>query len=167
MCSSDLSSRRRGLRDARGGLGGDCGGGRRRLRASAPPAALPGGRLSVVRRDAGPDAGARPGGAHLSADRYTDVPLLGIYWILAFAGGEVAARSRVLRSVVVAVGVLTLGVWGAATFRQAQVWRDSMTLFQHALRSGCDSPLVRVNLGLALLEEQRSPEAREIGRAHV
>ncbi len=72
-------------------------------------------------------------GLQASADRYTYVPLVGILiagvWLVAdtlarFAMGHRAARL---------VSVLVVGLCVVLTARQIAVWRDSETLFVHAL----------------------------------
>lgn len=78
------------------------------------------------------------------ADRYTYVPLVGPFIIVAWAGLE-AARPRTMAACL-AVAVAGLGV---ATRAQAATWKDSVTLFTHAVRSGNDCALVRSNLGMA------------------
>ena len=55
----------------------------------------------------------------------------------------------------VAVAVVCLPL----TWRQAGVWRDSLTLFSHALATGHDSAVARNNLGLALTELGRPGDA--------
>jgi tetratricopeptide (TPR) repeat protein len=45
------------------------------------------------------------------------------------------------------------------TWRQVGVWRDSLTLFSHALATGHDSAVARNNLGLALTERDRPGDA--------
>lgn len=55
----------------------------------------------------------------------------------------------------VAIAVVCLPL----TWRQAGVWRDSPTLFSHALATGHDSAVARNNLGLALTELGRPGDA--------
>jgi len=55
----------------------------------------------------------------------------------------------------VAVAVVCLPL----TWRQAGVWRDSLTLFSHALATGHDSAVARNNLGLALTDLGRPGDA--------
>jgi len=78
------------------------------------------------------------------ADRYTYIPLVGPFIILAWAGKE-AAQPRVMAGCLV-IAVAFLGI-GART--QAATWKNSVTLFTHAIRSGNDCALVRSNLGMA------------------
>ncbi len=72
-------------------------------------------------------------GAQAMADRYSYVPLVGVFIIVAWGGAEVATRQPQwglgLRSAaVVALLALTL-----VTLRQLGYWKDSPTIFTHAL----------------------------------
>ncbi|MBF0568996.1 MAG: tetratricopeptide repeat protein [Nitrospirae bacterium] len=71
------------------------------------------------------------GGASM-ADRYAYVPLIGLYIILCFVvAGLIESRPKVqkITPVIFTAILLTLAV---LTWRQAEVWRDSGTLFKHA-----------------------------------
>lgn len=98
-------------------------------------------------------------GTHRSADRYTDIPLLGIYWSAVFGAREAWRARPALRGPLVGAGIVVLGLWGVLSFRQARVWHDSTTLFANALRQGHESPLAHINLGIALSESNQPNEA--------
>ncbi len=55
----------------------------------------------------------------------------------------------------VAVAIVCLPL----TWQQVGVWRDSLTLFSHALAAGHDSAVARTQLGLALAEADRPGDA--------
>jgi len=96
-------------------------------------------------------------GEQAMADRYTYVPLIGIFvmaaWGIPDAMQAARGRSRGL-SVVAAVVVLAL-----VPLTRAQVarWRDSRTLFEHALAVTEGNWVAHNNLGL-VLEETGHPE---------
>lgn len=89
-------------------------------------------------------------GTQAMADRYMYWPsiglLVGLVWSVAyFAQKAVWARSAALAvncSVVLAFSVLTV--------RQIGFWKDSETLFRHALAVTQDNPLAELNYGVAL-----------------
>ncbi len=88
-------------------------------------------------------------GYQARADRYTYLPLVGaaialVWTCIAVAG----ARRGVARGLAVA-GIAILAVLSSMTVRQAALWRDGVTLFEHALRIGGDSWQTRFNLGNA------------------
>jgi len=71
------------------------------------------------------------------ADRYTQLPHVGLFAALAYGGWELLAPRlgdpRVRAAVVAGVGAVLLAL-GSASFAQTRVWRDADTLFAHSLR---------------------------------
>jgi tetratricopeptide (TPR) repeat protein len=106
-----------------------------------------------------PLTGAFQNGPQIAADRYTYLACLG--WA-ALAGGVVAAVSRssfVRPSVGLGLVVAVVLALGALTWQQVAVWRDSETLWSHAVRLDPDNSVAANNLGAALLAQGRSAEA--------
>jgi len=101
-----------------------------------------------------PVIGLVPIGRHAFADRYTYIPLLGIFaavaWLLP--GGRAA---RPVGAVAAAV-LLALAV---RTHAQVGVWHDSVSLFTHALAVDERSPLAHVNLAYGLVDRGQATEA--------
>ena len=94
-------------------------------------------------------------GPQPAADRYSYLPCLG--WAL-LAGGAMArpwVSSRVPR--VAGAGALVLLL--ALTMQQVRVWRDSVTLWSHAVALEPDNRFARINLGGAYAAAGRVPEA--------
>ncbi len=91
------------------------------------------------------------------ADRYTYVPLLGIFVILACGIPTLVRRLSwpPARSPTIA-GIVLLGVFGYLAHAQAMWWRDSETLYYHTLDITPDNWFIRNALGrLLLMEDQR------------
>lgn len=86
-------------------------------------------------------------GEQAMADRYTYLPLIGIYIVLAWGAREVAVRWRRLQPALALAASIALAAFASATWLQIGVWRDSRTLFEHALRVTRDNYLVLNNLG--------------------
>ena len=84
-------------------------------------------------------------GAHALADRFTYVPLIGIFIAVAWS---VPAPARALQTVVVAA-LLALAL---RTQAQVAVWKDSVSLFEHAIGLSGRNGLAHLNLGIALNE---------------
>jgi len=106
-----------------------------------------------------PMMGAIPMGLRTPHDRYVYVPLIGLALVAGFALGDVARRGVAWRRGAVAIAVLALVVLGVATRRQVDVWSDSLTLFDHALRVTRDNAIAHYAKGVFLAREGRTPEA--------
>jgi tetratricopeptide (TPR) repeat protein len=72
-------------------------------------------------------------GRQAMADRYTYVPLVGIFVAVAWLASEAAQRWRALRPAVVGAAVLALLASGAATRAQVRHWENTLSLWGHAL----------------------------------
>jgi len=97
-------------------------------------------------------------GTQSMADRYTYLPLIGLFVMLAWGLGEVCARWRSSQPFVVAVIMLFL-VAGALRARdQIGYWQDSGTLFNHTLAVTKDNYVAYNNLGTYLCSQGRIEE---------
>ena len=65
-----------------------------------------------------------------------------------------AAGDRARRALP-ALALAALAALGVATFRQVRTWRDTETLFEHALRVTEGNAVAHVNLGLAVARAGR------------
>jgi tetratricopeptide (TPR) repeat protein len=98
-------------------------------------------------------------GSQSMADRYTYVPLVGIFIAVAWGLAALVPNTRVARIGTASAAAVVLCACVIATRAQAAVWSDSVTLFEHALSVTKDSWLVHANLGGALLDRGRFEEA--------
>jgi Flp pilus assembly protein TadD len=98
-------------------------------------------------------------GDQAMADRYTYLPLTGLFVIVAWTSAEIAASGRRAQSAVAAATIAALAVLGVATRLQVGLWRDSETLFRHALQVTTDNHLAHDHLGVALDARGRTAEA--------
>jgi tetratricopeptide (TPR) repeat protein len=71
-------------------------------------------------------------GQQARADRYMYLPLIGLA-IAAAWGAHDAVRSRAGRRALGAAGAAVVLLLGIGTWNQVGIWRDSRTLFEHAL----------------------------------
>jgi tetratricopeptide (TPR) repeat protein len=101
----------------------------------------------------------RMSGLYSIADRYTYVPLIGVFVAVAWAAGEAAARSRAWRNAVGALAVALLGLCVWRSDCQLRVWRGSGTLFTHALQVTERNFVAHTNLGFHLESQGRLDEA--------
>lgn len=100
-------------------------------------------------------------GAQALADRYTYVPLIGLFIMVAWGAGDCdfarRTKSGPLFLAIPAVGILL--ALSVVAMIQTQYWRDSITLFEHALRVTSGNYLAHKNLGVALANQKRYEQA--------
>ena len=93
------------------------------------------------------------------ADRYTYLPQIGLYIAITWAVTDFTRSWRFQR---MALGVAALIVVGALSWRcwlQTSYWRDSETLFTHALAVTSNNDVALNNLGIIFLEKGQLDDA--------
>jgi protein O-mannosyl-transferase len=98
-------------------------------------------------------------GLHAMADRFTYVPLIGLFIIVAWAIGEVVETGRASKWLAGGVAALVLGACTIRTGLQLQHWKDSESLFRHTLEVTGDNLTALNNLGAWLTVQKRPSEA--------
>jgi tetratricopeptide (TPR) repeat protein len=93
------------------------------------------------------------------ADRYTYVPLIGLFLIMAWGIPDLAGGWRYAPAVVAVPAIAVVAVYLVATWVQVGYWRDSITLWRHTLAVTTDNYVAHSNLGVALRREGRMEEA--------
>jgi tetratricopeptide (TPR) repeat protein len=100
-------------------------------------------------------------GTHSIADRYMYLPSMGLSVALVWTGHDLSKRwPRWRWAWDVAVATAIAGCL-ALTSRQIACWRDSETLFRHALAVTENNIIARVNLGEVLIAKGQPAEAVE------
>ena len=92
-------------------------------------------------------------GGQAMADRYTYIPLTGIFIMLVWLICEEATRRRYVRVFAGLAGSAILGALGVMTFVQVSYWRDTMSLFQHAAAVTKDNFVAHSILGVRFAEK--------------
>jgi tetratricopeptide (TPR) repeat protein len=101
-------------------------------------------------------------GQQAMADRYTYLPYVGLSIMIAFGLAEVVKRLPLL----VGLEVASLLAFAVVASAQVRIWRDSVTLFEHALSVTERNALAHINLGIAYLNRGRLDDAdRELTKA--
>jgi len=98
-------------------------------------------------------------GSQAMADRYTYIPLIGLFIMLAWGVPELVGNWRFRKPFlsVLSGGVLT--VLALYSWQQVQYWQNSVTLFEHALSVTSRNYLAHNNLGVALSLSRRTEDA--------
>lgn len=95
------------------------------------------------------------------ADRYTYVPLIGLFVIAAWGLPEFWRWRRWPLGWLGLGAALLVALLAALSWRQAGVWRDSRTLYEHALRVDPANAMAHYNLGVLEAQERNFAAARE------
>jgi protein O-mannosyl-transferase len=98
-------------------------------------------------------------GTQSFADRYTYVPLIGVFVVLAWGLPDLLGAGRRARAVLASAAVLAVLAASILTWRQVGFWRDSETLFEHTLSITGDNYVTQNNLGGVLARQGRLDEA--------
>jgi len=105
------------------------------------------------------------------ADRYTYLPLTGVFVMIAFAVADALGVRRRAPSprepsaphgprwLVAGLAFLILTACAVGTWHQTRPWRDSESLFSHALSVSPTNPTLHYNLGTILQAQDRFDEA--------
>ena len=114
-----------------------------------------------------PLSGIVPLGTQWTADRYTDMPLVGVYLVLAQGLVRLAQRRASYRVPVYGLAIATLALLAIANARLLPAWRNAETLMAHAARVDPQNPLALTNLGSEYLEQGKFAQAREVLQSAV
>jgi tetratricopeptide (TPR) repeat protein len=95
------------------------------------------------------------------ADRWAYVPLIGLFIMIAWGGGDLAKRLRLPKPAVTLLACAWLSALMTATWFQVGHWRNGATLFEHALDVTSGNYIAHYNLGNIRLREDRTAEAIE------
>ena len=107
----------------------------------------------------GPVIGIVQVGTQAVADRYTYVPLIGLFIVATWGAAGFAASRGLPGALLAALAPLLLALLAAATARETRHWESGLTLFSRAVAVTRDNPVARVNLGNALTRAGRKREA--------
>ncbi len=98
-------------------------------------------------------------GAQARADRYTYVPLIGIFLLLVWGAFDLAVRARISRRVAIAAAGSVLSILGVVSWIQLGHWKDSVTLWQHSIAATGPNVMACHNLGRAFSARKDWPSA--------
>ncbi len=112
-----------------------------------------------------PVSGLLFAGTLVSADRYTYVPLMGLFILITWAGAWSAERLSSPRALAGALMAGVLLALGAVAHHALEPWRASEPFFRNTLRVAPGHAEIRSNLGHLLVRQGRHEEAVEQLRA--
>jgi tetratricopeptide (TPR) repeat protein len=98
-------------------------------------------------------------GSQAMADRYTYVPLIGIFVAVVWGVAEAAASYGLGRWQLAAAGLASVAACGLLARKQAGYWRDDYTLFAHDLAVIGNNPVGHFHLAINLKNQGKYSEA--------
>src|SRR5438067_10060062 len=101
------------------------------------------------------------------ADRYTYLPQIGLYIAVTWAVTDLTRLWRFQRKTLGALAVLIVGALSGRAWLQTSYWRDSETLFTHALAVTSNNDVALNNLGIVFLQKGNLDEAISLLQAAV
>ena len=88
-------------------------------------------------------------GAQAMADRYTYIPLIGLFVMAAWGIPELLKKWRYRKEALFALSALILACLFIVTWTQVGYWRNSIALYDHALKVTSHNDTIHDNRGVA------------------
>jgi tetratricopeptide (TPR) repeat protein len=101
------------------------------------------------------------------ADRYTYLPQIGLYIAITWGIADVTAAWRWQREILTAGTAIVVALLSWRASVQTSYWRDSETLFTHALAVTSNNDVAENNLGIVYLQKGRLDAAISLLQAAV
>jgi Flp pilus assembly protein TadD len=98
-------------------------------------------------------------GSQAYADRYTYIPYIGLFIMLAWLGPQLLSNQPQRKTVLSLSMILSLVSLGICAYRQVSYWNNNVTLFSHAIEVTQNNWLAYNNLGAAYSGLGRDSEA--------
>ncbi len=96
-------------------------------------------------------------GVHAHADRFTYVPLIGLFIAVVWLAWELAGSRGTW--VLTVTGLVVIGALSVVAHARVSVWQDSITLYEASLEGAPGSPRIHYNLALAYSHAGRHRDA--------
>jgi len=98
-------------------------------------------------------------GNQMMADRYTYLPSIGIFIMVAWGAAELLAKWRFREIVLGICAGITLAALSICTLRQIRYWKNSSALYERAISVTENNYIMHCNYGVSLSREGRDDEA--------
>ena len=106
-----------------------------------------------------PVIGLVQAGEQALADRFTYVPLIGLFIMVAYGMADLGARWRAPRFLLPVGAGVVLSALMICTWVQVSYWRGSISLYEHTLKVTGGNPLIHGNLGVVLAAQGKLDQA--------
>jgi Flp pilus assembly protein TadD len=98
-------------------------------------------------------------GVQAYADRYSYITLTGLFIIISWGAWELFAKFRYKKIVLAHLALLAIAAMSICTWFQIRYWRNSLTLYRHALDVTADNYIAHGYMTQPLLDQGRIEEA--------
>jgi tetratricopeptide (TPR) repeat protein len=98
-------------------------------------------------------------GGQALADRYTYIPLTGLFLMIIWGGAEAADRWRKGIGAAAGAAVIVVALLSVLTATQIRYWQNSYALYSHALAVVKRNWMAHNNIGILLAQYNRNDEA--------
>jgi len=95
------------------------------------------------------------------AERYTYLPLIGIFIAVVWLIGEAVSKSPNLRIATQLLAILVIAACAVRSYAQVKIWKDNITLFSHVLQVDPRGALSNFSLGMAYENAGKLAEAQD------
>ncbi len=95
------------------------------------------------------------------AERYTYVPLIGLFIAVAWLTGEAVADSTKMKNAAQLIAVAVIAACVLKTDAQVKVWANNETLFRHVIEIDPRGEIPNTNVGIAYLRHGKYAEAEK------
>ncbi len=106
-------------------------------------------------------------GSQAMADRYTYIPLIGLFIIITWSLPEMLAKWSSRKAAIWISSLICISILAVCTFYQTRYWKDSLTLCRHALEVTKNNYQAHLCMVKPLLEQNRIDDAVLHGREAV
>jgi protein O-mannosyl-transferase len=104
-------------------------------------------------------------GLQARADRFTYLPHIGITMLLTWACADLTQQWLHRRVVLISMATFAIAASTVVAYQQTTFWRNSISLWEHALAVTPDNQTAHQNLAAALWSKGRTAEANKHSRA--
>ena len=98
-------------------------------------------------------------GDQAMGDRYTYIPLIGLFIIVAWGLPELLARYAFRKTILVIAAAVVLLAMTVSTCLQLRYWRNSITIFERAVEINPNSRVAQASIGVAFMQKNAFDDA--------
>jgi tetratricopeptide (TPR) repeat protein len=98
-------------------------------------------------------------GEHTMADRYAYVPFIGLFVIIAWGAEQISSKKIYLKKSFIFASVLIIVLLSVATYNQIKLWANTVTLFEHALKTDPNNYVAYAVIGHEMLNNGENEKA--------